>query len=87
MSANRIQIEAAVQQFGWTVKALSTDWIEYTKPVPMIGQRDEYRLVVLYASSGRPAQAFYGPDRRPHELPGPLTSAVVGHLVKWGPHQ
>lgn len=88
MSNARTQIQATADQFGWTSTRLSADWIEYTKPVAMINQRDEYRVVVLYHSeSGRVAQAYYGTDLRPKTFRLPVRASVVDHLVKWGPHR
>lgn len=85
-SAARTQIQATADQFGWTSTKLTQDWIEYTKPVAMISQRDEYRVVVLFRESGLVAQAFYGPDQRPKSFALPVRGSIVDHLVKWGPH-
>lgn len=82
----RTQIQATADQFGWTSTKLAEDWIEYTKPVAMINQRDEYRVVVLFHESGLVAQAYYGSDLRPKTFSLPVRASVRSHLMKWGPH-
>lgn len=78
--SSRDRIVAAAEQFGWTGIDANAYRTVFVRTVPMCDQRDEYRVVCEFIN-GRISEAFYGPDRRPHDLNS--VSEVVRHLVKW----